>query len=133
MAFDEGLAQRIRDALRDKPEVGERKMFGGVCFTWRGLMLVGVVKDSLMARIGEAAEAKALTKPGARPMDFTGKPMKGYVFVDSSGLAEDRDLEDWISLAKAFVETLPPKVQSRPRLRLPPASADCRHLRGEPP
>ena len=74
-----------------------------------GHMMVGIVKDSLMARVGEAAEARALAKAGARPMDFTGKPMKGYVFVDPEGIAEDRDLESWIGMAKSFVEGLPAK------------------------
>jgi TfoX/Sxy family transcriptional regulator of competence genes len=109
MAFDEGLAQRIRDALHGTSDVAEKKMFGGVCFTWRGHMLVGVVKADLMARVGDEAGPKALARKGARPMDFTGKPMKGYLFVDGSGIAEDRDLEDWIALAKAFVQTLPAK------------------------
>ena len=110
MAFDEGLAQRIRDALRGTAHIGEKKMFGGVCFTLGGHMLVGVVKDSLMARIGEDAEPAALSRKGARPMDFTGKPMKGYIFVDGAGIAEDQDLEGWIALAKAFVGTLPAKT-----------------------
>jgi hypothetical protein len=109
MAFDEGLAQRIRDALRGTDDIVEKKMFGGVCFTWGGHMLVGVVKDSLMARIGVDAAPAALRRTGTRPMDFTGKPMKGYVFVDRTGIAEDRDLEEWIAMAKTFVATLPNK------------------------
>jgi len=115
MAYDEGLAQRIRDALRETADIGEKKMFGGVCFTWGGHMLVGVVKDDLMARIGEDAGPAALSRKGARPMDFTGKPMKGYVFVDRTGIADDRDLEGWIALAKAFVGTLPAKPRAASR------------------
>ena len=109
MAYDEGLAERIREALRDTQGIGEKKMFGGICFLLGGHMMVGIVKDSLMARVGEAAQAEALSKRGARPMDFTGKPMKGYAFVDPEGIAEDRDLESWIAMSRRFVEGLPSK------------------------
>jgi TfoX/Sxy family transcriptional regulator of competence genes len=109
MAYDEGLAERFRDALRDAQGIGEKKMFGGLCFMLGGHMMVGIVKDVLMARVGEAAQAEALSKRGARPMDFTGKPMKGYVFVDPIGIAEDRELESWIAMAHRFVEGLPSK------------------------
>jgi len=116
MAYDEGLAERIREALRDTHGVGEKRMFGGLCFLLGGNMMVGIVKDSLMARVGETAQAEALSKRGARPMDFTGKPMKGYVFVDPEGIAEDRDFESWIAMARRFVEVLPPK-DSKPLRR----------------
>lgn len=110
MAYDEGLAQRVREALCDTPDVGERKMFGGLCFTMGGHMIVGIVKESLMVRVGESDEARAMKRKGVRPMDFTGKPMKGYVFVNPSGTARDGDLEQWIEWAKAFVRTLPAKT-----------------------
>jgi len=109
MAYDEGLAQRIRESLGNAPSIGEKKMFGGLCFTLNGHMMVGIVKESLMARVGEAAAFEALSRPGARPMDFTGKPMKGYLFVDPVGITEDHDLEAWIALAKNFVASLPAK------------------------
>jgi hypothetical protein len=115
MAFDEGLAARIRDVLRETPGVEEKKMFGGICFTLGGHMMVGVVRDSLMARVGGDAEPKALRRKSARPMDFTGRPMKGYVFVDGPGIAERRDLEAWIAMARSFVELLPPKGEKRPK------------------
>jgi TfoX/Sxy family transcriptional regulator of competence genes len=123
MAYDEGLAQRIRDVMRERPGSGEKRMFGGVCFTWHAHMVVGVVKDTLMARVGEQYQATALRRSGVRPMDFTGKPLKGYVHVDASAIAEDRDLAEWVALALAFVETLPPKTskpqQGSVRLRKP--------------
>ena len=106
MAFDEGLAERIRDALREEQGIDEKRMFGGLCLMLGGHMMVGIVKESLMVRVGEAAQARALAKPGARPMDFTGRPMKGYVFVDPEGIAEDRNLESWIGMAKSYVEGL---------------------------
>jgi TfoX/Sxy family transcriptional regulator of competence genes len=109
MPYDEGLAERIRDALRDVRGVAEKKMFGGLCFMLDGHMMVGIVKDDLMARIGEAAEVSALKKPGAKPMDFTGKPLKGYVYVEPEGIAEDAQLDEWIAMAKKFVEALPAK------------------------
>ena len=109
MASDEGLVTRIRDALQGHPGIGEKRMFGGVCFTLNDHMMVGVVKDSLMARVGETSHALALSRPGARPMDFTGRPMKGFVFVGGPGIAEDCDLESWIALARSYVVGLPPK------------------------
>lgn len=109
MAFDEGLAQRIRDLLIGVAGVEEKRMFGGLCFTLHKHMFVGVVRNSLMARVGPANHAQALRRPGARPMDFTGKPMAGYVFVDPPGLGEDQDLAAWIEAARAFTQSLPPK------------------------
>lgn len=72
-------------------------------------MMVGFVKDVLMVGVGETAQADALSKRGAWPMDFTGKPPKGYVFVDPEGIAKDRELDSWIALARQFVEALPPE------------------------
>ena len=109
MACDEGLVERIRDAFQNLAGIGEKRMFGGVCFTLKGNMVLGVVKDELMVRLGEAAYADALRQPHVRPMDFTGRPMKGYVFVASAGLAEDADLHRWATLGRAFVGALPPK------------------------
>ena len=109
MAYDEGLAERIRDALRGRAEVSERKMFGGIAFMLGGHMAVGIVGDTLMARVGPLRYADALALPHVRPMDFTGKPMKGYVYVDAAGIEEDAALENWITACSAFVATLPPK------------------------
>ena len=113
MACDEGLVERIRTELQGAHGVGEKRMFGGVCFTLNGNMVCGVVKDELMARIGEAAYAQALRRRHVRPMDFTGKAMKGYVFVESAGLAEDSELKLWIEASKAFVGTLPVKAPKK--------------------
>lgn len=109
MAYDEGLAERIRDALRGRAEVSERKMFGGIAFMLGGHMTVGIVGDTLMARVGPARYPDALALPHVRPMDFTGKPMKGYVYVVAPGIEEDAALENWITACSAFVATLPPK------------------------
>ena len=77
MAYDEKLADRVRGVLVDRRDVHEKKMFGGLAFMVRGHMCVGIVDRELMARIGPDASEKALTRPHVRPMDFTGRPLKG--------------------------------------------------------
>lgn len=109
MAYDEGLAQRIREVLDPTEAITEKKMFGGLAFLERGHMFVGIVGETLMARIGPAAQGDALTRPNVRPMDFTGRPMKGYVFVDPPGIERDGDLAEWVGAARGFVRTLPDK------------------------
>lgn len=109
MAYDEALAERIRDALSTTEGVVEKKMFGGIAFMVRGNMTCGVVKDDLMARVGRDAHAEALELPGARPMDFTKRPMKGMVFVDGASLDNDEALRGWVERCLAFTSTLPAK------------------------
>ena len=92
--------------IGDHPHGGEIRMFGGICFTLNGNMLVGTMKDGeLLARVGDAQEAEALQRPGARRMNFTGREMKGFVMVAADALDDDA-LRDWISLATAFVGPL---------------------------
>ena len=109
MAYDEGLAQRLREQFQDQAGVVEKKMFGGLSFMVRGHMCCGVVKDELMVRVGPVGHEEALAQPHARPMDFTKRPMKGMVFVAPAGLVEDYDLASWVQRGVAFVSTLPPK------------------------
>ncbi|MBK7134932.1 MAG: TfoX/Sxy family protein [Rhodocyclales bacterium] len=109
MAYDQGLAERLRELLQDHAGIAEKKMFGGLCFLSRGYMFVGIVGEALMARVGPDAYEKALCRPHVRVMDFTGKPMKGYVFVDPPGYEEDRDLKRWVDGSLKFVGTLPEK------------------------
>ncbi|MET8762845.1 TfoX/Sxy family protein [Lentzea sp. NPDC004782] len=109
MAYDEGLAHRLGDALVPLPGIIAKKMFGGIAFLWHGNMLVGVIGDDLIARVGPDAQEDALARPGARVFDFTGRPMKGWVIVDGGAVAEDEALEEWIGRAREFVEALPPK------------------------
>lgn len=109
MAFDPGLAQRIREALGERSDLSERRMFGGIAFMVGGHMAVGVVGDTLMARVGPQRYADALQQPHVRPMDFTGRPLTGYIYVDPPGIEEDDALSAWVRTCAAFVATLPPK------------------------
>jgi hypothetical protein len=109
VAYDEELAQRIRSALAGDRAVTEKKMFGGIAFLRRGLMFVGVSSNSLMARVGRDNYARALRRKHVREMDFTGKPMHGYVFVDAPGLRTDAQLRFWLERCSRFVSKLPPK------------------------
>ena len=109
MAFDAGLADRIRGVLPRKRAISERKMFGGIAFMLHGNMFCGVVKSDLMLRLGEAATAKALMQPHTRPMDFTGKPSKAAIYVDSAGIDSDESLQSWVEAALKYAASLPPK------------------------
>jgi hypothetical protein len=111
MAYDEGLAQRIRELVQHKPNIVEKKMFGGIAFMAYDYMFLGVVKNDLMARVGPINYAAVLVEPHVVPMDFTGKPMVGYVFVQPLGFAEDEQLQQWIDMCFAFVRSLPVKVR----------------------
>lgn len=102
MAYSEKLADRIREALMHIKKLEEKHMFGGVCFMVNDKMCVGVVKDEMMCRIDPEVEDDALSRTGARPMDFTGRPMKGYIYVDDSGMKKKADFEYWINLCLEF-------------------------------
>ena len=109
MAFDEWLADRVREALAARAEFSERKMFGGIAFMAGGNMAVGVIGEDLMVRLDPVDAKKALTEPHVRPMDFTGKPMKGMVYVDPQGTEADNDLSAWVEAGADFAASLPPK------------------------
>lgn len=102
MAFDENLANRIREALVGLEKVEEKNMFGGVCFMVDGKMCVGVVKDEMMCRINPALDEVVLEKTGCRQMDFTGKRMKGYVFVSDEGMRTQQAFDYWVGLCLEF-------------------------------
>ena len=114
MAYNEGVAQRVREVLVDcdgitDDGIAEKSMFGGIAFMVGGNMCCGIVDDNLMARIGPAEYKNALAKPFVRKMDFTGKAMKGFVYVAPAGFDSDDDLKGWVDMSLAFTETLPPK------------------------
>jgi TfoX/Sxy family transcriptional regulator of competence genes len=109
MSFDSGLAQRIREAIEGSPGVSEKAMFGGLAFLVDGKMFVGIQESVLMARVGPERHLDALAVPHVREMDFTGRPMKGYVYVDPAGLTDDQALSAWVQWCFAYVAALPPK------------------------
>ncbi|WP_250008997.1 TfoX/Sxy family protein [Actinoplanes sp. M2I2] len=107
MAYDETLAQRLRDRLTD-PAVTERKMFGGLAFFTNGNMTVGVHADELIVRLGPDEIAEALTRPGVRPFESGGRSMRGWILVAGDHL-DDPELDGWLAEAHDYVTTLPPK------------------------
>ena len=106
MAYDEGLAERLREQFQDKTNVEEKKMFGGLCFMLSKHMCCGIVKDTLMARVGPDNYEKCLSKEHVREMDFTGKAMKGMVYVAPEGIESDGALAKWVATCTEFVESL---------------------------
>jgi TfoX/Sxy family transcriptional regulator of competence genes len=109
MAYDETLAERIREGLARRQGIEEKKMFGGIGFLLNGNMCVGVWKNSLIARIDLRDGAAALEEPGVREFDVTGRPMKGWILVDPEGTEDDDQLHAWIKLALKFVAKMPGK------------------------
>ena len=109
MAFDAVLGKRIRAILSQRRAITERRMFGGLAFMVHGNMFVGVLKKSLMARVGPEYYEAALKKPHVRPMDFTGKPLRGYVYVSPGGIKTDRSLRTWVERSLEYARSLPPK------------------------
>lgn len=107
MAYDEDLAERIRRALEGRSDVEERHMFGGVAFMLRNHMCCGVVQSRLMVRLDPDTSDDLLRRPNVAPMDFTGRPMRGFLFVDGEAVANDEDLSDWLDRAVAYVESIP--------------------------
>ena len=108
MAYDEGLATRVRKVLGDQPELVEKKMFGGLAFLLHGNMACGVRGEDLIVRVAAEAADAALGEPGTRPFDLTGRPMKGWLLVDT-GHAEGDDLRRWVDRGLAYANSLPPK------------------------
>jgi TfoX/Sxy family transcriptional regulator of competence genes len=109
MAYDERLADRIRDALPSGKDVRERKMFGGIAFMVGGNMACGIMGgDELLARLGPAAD-EALDEAGTRPAVMGERTMKGYVVVDADTIASEQSLQAWVDRCVEFAESLPPK------------------------
>ena len=109
MAYDEKLAERVRGVLERRRGITERKMFGGLSFMVNGHMCCGVLGDDLMVRVGADDYDAALDMKGARPMNFTGRPMKGMVFVDRTGHGRADRLRAWVERGLRYARTLPPK------------------------
>ncbi len=109
MAYDEGLAQRIRDQIDGQSGITSKEMFGGIAFLVDEKMFVGVVKDELMVRVGKERHDEFLRRPGARTMDFTRRPMFGYIFVSPAGVRTDEALSYWVHAGLTFTRTVPRK------------------------
>jgi hypothetical protein len=107
MAYDEKLAERVRRAMAGRRRITERKMFGGLAFLSGGRMCCGVLNDDLVVRVGPQRHAVALSRPHVRPMDFTGKPLSGFVYVGSPGIKTGAALAKWLREATEYAATLP--------------------------
>jgi TfoX/Sxy family transcriptional regulator of competence genes len=109
MTYDEALAARVRARIGDHPALTQKEMFGGIAYLIGGNMAVGVNKDELMVRVGKAGHDAAVARPGARTMDFTSRPMAGWVSVAREGFTDDVDLDAWVDLGVSCASSLPPR------------------------
>lgn len=109
MVYNEQLASKTRALLAKRKGFGERKMFGGTAYLLNGNMCCGVLKDDLIVRVGPEKYEEALAMPGARPMDFTGRSIKGFVYVDSKGWSRAANLKKWVEMGVNYASLLPKK------------------------
>jgi TfoX/Sxy family transcriptional regulator of competence genes len=109
MAYDEALANRIRELISARADVKELKMFGGVGFTIAGNMAVGVIEEDLIVRLDPADAEKALDEDGVREFDFSGRPMKGWIFVSPERTSDENRLTEWVEAGADYAASLPPK------------------------
>lgn len=109
MAYDAGLAERVREVLEEKIGFNEKKMFGGVCYLLHGNMACGILEDHLIVRVGPKNYEDSLKCPNTRQFDITGKPMKGWVMVSYEGYESDEHLFEWVERGINFALSLPPK------------------------
>jgi TfoX/Sxy family transcriptional regulator of competence genes len=110
MAFDEGLAERVRSLLGARPDLEEKEMFGGLAFLVGGNMCCGVAGDDLIVRLDrDRADELLKSESGARPFDMTGRPMRGWLLVEPEAIAGDAELESWVRRSEEFASSLPPK------------------------
>lgn len=106
MAYDEALAQRLREALKGQKGVVEKKMFGGVGFILRGNMLVGVIKNDMVVRVSPEDNGQFLKRPHARQFDFSGKPMVGWIYVEPAGIKSQAELKKWVQIGLDYAASL---------------------------
>jgi TfoX/Sxy family transcriptional regulator of competence genes len=118
MAYDQALEGRIRRAVADREDVTDKKMFGGVAFLLDGKMFCGIVRDDLMVRVGPERHGRALAEPHVRPMDFTGRPMQGYVYVGPAGSKTDKMVQRWVERGLEFVATAEKGKPGRKKARV---------------
>ncbi len=113
MAYNEKLAERITALLRPKKGLEIKKMFGGICFMLKDKMIAGIVENKLMIRCVRDEYESLLKKPHAGEMTFTGKPMKGFLYVAPDGIKTDRQLQKWLDVGIEFVKKSPPKKKTK--------------------
>jgi len=113
MAFNPEIETRVQKIVSRWKNTSNRKMFGGVCHLLNGNMFCGVLQDYVILRLGETAAGSALAQPHIRPFDITGRPMKGWVMVESEGFRTDDELRSWLDRARDFVKAMPAKSSSR--------------------
>ena len=118
MGYDETLAARIRDVLADRTDVVEKKMFGGLCFMVNGSMCCGLTKTDFMVRVGPEQYEESLAQPHARPMDFTGRPLAGMIYVAPEGLKTRAGLANWVKRGLTFVTTVRSRKMAKRRGRV---------------
>ena len=106
MGYNEKLADRIRKLLNRRKGIEEKKMFGGLSFLLNGKMCCGIIKNDLVVRVGPENYEHVLTQPHTRPMDFTGRPIKGFVYVESNGLSRDVALRKWVNMSLSYASSL---------------------------
>lgn len=109
MAYDEGLAYRIEEILKERTDLDEKRMFGGIAWLVNGNVAVGVFEESLISRIGPEEYKTALNRPGIREFDITGRPMKGWIMASDEAINEDNGLNYWIEKGLEFGSSLPAK------------------------
>jgi len=109
MPYSEELAERIRELIGGRDGVGERRMFGGIAWMVNGHMACGTLGEDLMVRLSHEDAERALAEPHVGPMDFTGRPMRGFVTVHAAGIAEEEDLARWVDAGASHAASLPPK------------------------
>ena len=111
MAYDKGLAQRVREILEEEPGFNEKKMFGGIGILFNGNMACGILNDDIIIRVGPDNYEESMKKPYAREFDITGRSMKGWVMISSEGYESDEDLIEWLHKGVEYARSLPSKMK----------------------
>jgi len=113
MAYDEALADRVRKKLAQLPNIEEKAMMGGLTFMYNNKMCVGIIKDELMCRIDPSLHDLVIEKNGCRTMDFTKRPMQGYIMIDKNGMRTQKDFDYWVDLAIDFNKKAKPSKKKK--------------------
>lgn len=113
MVYDESLAKRVRQALKDEKNISEKKMFGGLAYLLDGKMSVGILSENLVVRIDPKEQDNLLKYPDVRPMDFTGRPMKGFIYVGPKATATGPALKSWLKRGLEYARSLPKKTEGK--------------------